>query len=146
MAAEPKFAKFGAQLADLQVAAIDRLEDAEALFASGRLASAIAMGVYSLEIHLKVRICQRLNLAALPKPFEIHDLEGLLVLSGLRSAYDSAPGVVQKNWEDVARQALAINELRYLPNSNWAQTGSLTFLQQLRDPPDGVLPWLLAQP
>jgi hypothetical protein len=48
-------------LADLQVAAVDRLQDAEALFASGRFASSIAMGVYSLEIHLKVRICQKVE-------------------------------------------------------------------------------------
>jgi hypothetical protein len=146
MAGEPRFAKLGAQLADLQLAASDRLQDAEALFAGGRFASAIAMGVYSLEIHLKVKICQRLNLKALPKPFEIHELEGLLVLSGLRAAHDSAPAEVQKNWEYVARQAIEINELRYLPNANWTQAESSTFLQQLRDPPDGVLPWLLAQP
>jgi hypothetical protein len=146
MAVGLKFATLGAQLTDLKVAALDRLEDAERLLAAGRFASAIAMGIYSLEIHLKVRICQKLNLRALPRPFEIHELEGLLVLSGLRAAYDSAPAAVQKNWEDVARQAIGINELRYLPNVNWTEAGSLTFLQQLRDPPDGVLPWLLAQP
>jgi hypothetical protein len=30
------------------------------------------MGVYALEIQLKVRTCQRLNLLKLPRPFEIH--------------------------------------------------------------------------
>jgi hypothetical protein len=72
-----KFATLGANVADLQAAAADRLQDAELLHANGRFASAIAMGVYSLEIHLKARICVKLNLAALPRPFEIHDLEGL---------------------------------------------------------------------
>jgi len=146
MAGGPKFSAFGARLADLQVAAVDRLQDAELLFAQGRFASSIAMGVYSLEIHLKVRICLKLNLGALPKPFEIHDLEGLLVLCGLRAAYDTAPAAVQRNWDDVARQAIEINDLRYLPNGNWTQAQTVTFLQQLRDPPDGVLPWLSAQP
>jgi hypothetical protein len=146
MAGEPKYARLGAQLADLQVAALDRLEDADALFASGRFASAIAMGVYSLEIHLKVRICYRLNRRSVAEAVRDPRTGRPLVLSGLRAAYDSAPPAVQRNWEDVARQALEINELRYLPNANWTRAGSLTFLQQLRDPPDGVLPWLLVQP
>src|SRR4051794_33829779 len=121
MAGEAKFAKLGAQLADLQIAAGDRLLDAEALFASDRFASAIAMGVYSLEIQLKVRICQKLNLQALPRPFEIHELEGLLILSGLRAAYDSAAAVVRKNWEDVSDQAMLINKLKYKPHINWTR-------------------------
>jgi len=148
MADQAKFAKLGVLVADLQVAAADRLLDAEVLFASGRFASAIAMGVYSLEIHLKVRICQKLNLQALPKPFEIHELEGLLVLSGLQSARDSAPGSVRRNWQEVANEALRINDLRYhsLGTLNLNQIDAQAFLQQLRDPPDGVLPWLLAQP
>jgi hypothetical protein len=73
----PSFSTTGTLSTDLQIAAQDRLFDAEALFSAGRFASTIAMGVYSLEIHLKVLICKRLNLSALPKPFETHDLEGL---------------------------------------------------------------------
>jgi hypothetical protein len=91
MAGGSKLSTLGAMLADLQQAAADRLQDADALFAAGRYASAIAMGVYSLEIHLKVRVCQRINLSALPKMFEIRDLEGLLVVTGLRAARDAAP-------------------------------------------------------
>ena len=126
--------------------AADRLLDAEALFATGRFASAIAMGVYSLEIHLKVRICKRLNLTALPRAFEIHELDGLLVVSGLQATRDSASAIVQQNWARVEYQASLINEFRYLPDRNWNQNDAALFLQQLRDPPDGVLPWLLAQP
>lgn len=146
MANGRSFAKLGAPLSELQAAAADRLQDAEALFLSARFASAIAMGVYSLEIHLKVRICQKLNLHALPLLFEIHDLEGLLVLCGLQPARNLASAAVIKNWYDVASQALLINQLRYQPSSNWTQAQVQTFLEQLRDPPDGVLPWLLAQP
>ncbi|MFI5387504.1 MAG: hypothetical protein ACHQ50_15455 [Fimbriimonadales bacterium] len=130
----------------MQVAATDRLQDAEVLFAQGRFASSIAMGVYSLEIHLKALICKRLNLKALPIAFEIHDLDGLLVLCGLQAACNSAPAAVQQNWTDISDKASKINDFRYLPSSNWNQTLALAFLQQLRDPPDGVLPWLLAQP
>jgi hypothetical protein len=145
MANGKSFAKLGAPLSELRAAAADRLQDAEALFLSARFASAIAMGVYSLEIHLKVRICQQLNLHALPSLFEIHDLEGLLVLCGLQSARNSASAAVRQNWDEIVDRASQINQLRYQPTSNWTQAQVRTFLEQLRDPPDGVLPWLLAQ-
>jgi hypothetical protein len=81
MANERLFAKLGAPVSELRAAAQDRLRDADVLFLAGRFASAIAMGVYSLEIHLKVRICERLNLEQLPSLVQIHDLVSLLVLS-----------------------------------------------------------------
>jgi hypothetical protein len=83
-----RFSTLGTQVNDLEAAATDRLLDAEALFAAGRFASAVAMGVYALEIQLKVLICRRLNLTALPRAFEIHDIESLLVLSGHQSSKD----------------------------------------------------------
>jgi len=146
MAGIPKLTTPGASVAELQVAAVDRLLDAEALFTVGRYASAIAMGVYALEIHLKVRICRRLYLTALPRAFEIHELQGLLILTGLLGARLAAPPQVQQNWEYLADEAERINDLRYAPSANWSQSGAQTFLQELRDPPNGVLPWLLAQP
>jgi hypothetical protein len=114
MAATSKFSNFGARSGDLQVAAADRLLDAEARFAAGRFASAVAMGVYALEIQLKVLICKRLNLAALPKAFEIHELESLLVLSGLQAVRDSAHKDVTFNWERIVSRSLQINEIEIL--------------------------------
>jgi hypothetical protein len=146
MAGGSKFATLGAPLTDLEAAAIERLQDAEMLFTAGRFASAIAMGVYSLEIHLKVRICKKLNLIGLPKAFEIHEIESLLVLSGLRAARDGATPALQLNWEEIVDHSLQVNEMRYLSPANWNHSDALTFFQRLRDPPDGVLPWLLAQP
>jgi hypothetical protein len=146
MANGRSFAKLGAPLSELQAAAADRLQDAEALFSPARFASAIAMGVYSLEIHLKVRICQKLDLHALPSLFETHDLEGLLVLCGLQTARNSASAVMRKNWDAIVDRSSQINQLRYQSSSHLTQSHVQTFLEQLRDPPDGVLPWLLAQP
>ena len=54
-----KFAALGAVLADLELAAGERLQDAEVLFAAGRFPTAIAMGVYSLEIHPTQRPARR---------------------------------------------------------------------------------------
>jgi hypothetical protein len=141
-----KISAFGAQMVDLRVAAADRLLDAEVLLSGGRFASAIVMGTYALEITLKALICKRLDLTALPKAFEIHELNGLLVLSGLQAPLQSAPPLVKKNWSDVVSQSASINDMRYMPSRNWPESQALTFLGQLRDPPDGVLPWLLAQP
>jgi hypothetical protein len=58
MARELRFSSLGAPQSDLQAAAAERLQDAELLFAAGRFPSAIAMGIYSLEIYLKVLICK----------------------------------------------------------------------------------------
>jgi hypothetical protein len=141
-----RFSNLGAQASELLVAAADRLEDARALFAAGRFASAIAMATYSLEINIKVLICKRLNVVALPRAFEIHELDGLLLLAGFHTALQSAPLPVQKNWNDIMTESSSINDLRYKPSSNWSQSQAHIFLQQLCDPPDGVLPWLLALP
>lgn len=146
MAGGSKLSTLGALVTDLHVAAADRLLDAEALLAAGRYAAAIAMGVYSLEIYLKVRICQTLKLPALPKLFEIHDLDGLLVMTGLQASRNAASQAVRDNWDDIMDMADLINDLRYRPAANWIQADAQAFLQKFRDPPDGVLPWILAQP
>jgi hypothetical protein len=106
----------------------------------------MAMGLYSLEIQLKVLICKRLNLDKLPKAFEIHELESLLVLCGLQAASDSASPDLRYNWAQIVNQSLRVNDMRYKSSTNWTQADAQAFLQQLRDPPDGVLPWLSAQP
>lgn len=145
MAVERSYTKFGAMLTELEIAAADRLADAEALLVAGRYATSIAMGIYSLEIYLKVGVCKRLDLPALPKAFEIHDLESLLVLTGLSVAFDSAPQPVRTNWEKIVIDSGEINALRYQPGSLRSQAQARAFLSQLRDPNDGVIPWFLTQ-
>jgi hypothetical protein len=148
MAGERSFAKFGAQLADLQDAAVDRLEDAKVLLHGNRHASSIAMGLYALEISLKVMICKWLDLDALPTAFEIHDFEGLLILSGLSKRLLEPQFIrVKANWDFVtAYKAQHINELRYSPDRNYGAIQASEILNRLQALPDGVLPWLSAQP
>ena len=59
------FAKLNLTLtaADLDQAWQDRMDDANALDAAGRHAAAMAARLYAIEIYLKYRICQRLDLA-----------------------------------------------------------------------------------
>ena len=84
--------------------------------------AAIAAGLYALEIHLKVRICQRLNLANLPKSFEIHDLDGLVVLAGLRGrSMTCCQQRVKTNWEDIVD--ILSNNLNDLQISPGTRTG-----------------------
>lgn len=142
------FAKLGASLADLEAAAGDRLADGEALLAAGRYASAVAMGLYSLEIMLKARVCHQLNLPALPRPFEIHDLDGLLALSGLQRSLNLDPLArdVLINWNSVVDWTARLNGLRYGPASIVRQPDASDFFARLRDQPSGVLPWIANQP
>lgn len=147
MASERSFAKFGAAVTDLEIAAQDRLADAETLLTAGRYVSAIAMGLYSLEISLKVVICKRLDLISMSKPFEIHELEQLLVLAGLSQKIRriKRPRGVAKNWDELVGLAGNIDKYRYSSHPSWDHSLAIKVLGQLRDPPNGVLIWLLTQ-
>jgi hypothetical protein len=106
------------------------------------------MGLYALEISLKARICQRLDLTNLPRPFEIHELDELLILTGLSRRLDDPAAIhVKNNWAAIVTgPAQHVNALRYSPSTHVTQAPAQLFLQQLRDPPDGVLVWLAHQP
>jgi hypothetical protein len=141
-----EFTKPGGKRSDLEAAWQDRLADAEALLAAGRHAWAIATGLYALEIRLKVLICKRLDLQHLPKGFEIHDLDGLLLLTGLsQKMQKKGARKTRLNWDGIVNVARVLNDLRYQPAANWTATDSHTFFRRLNDPPDGVLPWLSRQ-
>ena len=148
MARDRSYAKLGTDVADLDAAAGERLLDAEALFAGGRYASSVALGLYALEIALKAKTCRRLDLGGLPRPFEIHELDELLVLCGLSRRLDDPQFLkVKANWDSIViGQAPHVNDLRYLPGQHVTRVEAEDFLRQLRDPPDGVLPWLSTQP
>jgi hypothetical protein len=146
MAGEFRFTRLGTTLADLDAAWNDRLLDAQAMRVSGRTAASIMFGVYSLEIYLKARICRKLALTQLPKAFEIHDLDGLLMLSGLfqKTQAKSARGM-KANWTFIVRTSERLNEMRYSPDDRWTSSDAATFFEQLTGEPDGVLTWLRRQ-
>jgi hypothetical protein len=148
MAGERSYTAQGATLVELERAASDRLADAEALAAAGRHASAIAMGLYAVELHLKAAICRKLDVDALPTAFEIHNLNGLLLLAGLtRKIARKRSHHALKNWGLVLKQSNRLNDLRYKPEAdlNIDAAEVTAFLGQLRDPPHRVLPWLSRQ-
>ncbi len=145
-----RFTTFGATLADLQAASPDRLAEANELLGQCRHGSAIALGLYALEIYLKVRICLRLDLDALPTAFQTHELDGLLVLSGLKRRMDHL-GIhpVKANWDVLSSPSMRsqhVNDCRYKANASWTPTRAADVLSKIQDSNDGVLTWLLTQP
>jgi HEPN domain-containing protein len=143
---ERDFTKLSGKLTDLDVAWKDRLKDAEALLDAGRHGWSMATAHYAVEILLKVMICKKLDLPQLPKAFEIHDHDSLLLLAGLsvrmsRKSFQA----VKRNWDAVTSQSPKVNDMRYTGDSNWTRNQAEQFLKLLKDLPDGVLPWLSRQ-
>jgi hypothetical protein len=140
------FTRLGTAVADLDAAWQDRLTEAEGLLAAGRNAWAIATGLYALETRLKVMVCKKLDLEGLPKAFETHDLDGLLLLAGLsRRIQRRSAAPVKRSWEEIRSLLRRLNELRYGPDARWSRPQATTFFSQFRDAPNGVLPWLARQ-
>src|SRR3990172_7715819 len=103
--------------ADLKQAYRDRLTDAKCLLKAGRHGAAVTMATYAIEIVLKCRICRLLAEPALPRPFEIHDLEGLLVAAGLRQELNKPQHIaVKKSWQSIVEIAKNIVNFRYQPD------------------------------
>jgi hypothetical protein len=147
MASDRSFAKLGTLVDDLDKAAGERLAEAELLLAAGRYSSAVMIGFYALEIRLNVLICRRLDLDQLPRAFEIHDLESLLVLSGVSRKIRSIirPRGVATNWDKLSLASVELNNFRYSAKPGWDQAWAAEILSQLRDPPNRVLLWLARQ-
>jgi HEPN domain-containing protein len=148
MAAERSLTKLGDSASDLEQASRERLEDAEHLLKAGRYAAAIMHGLYALEIALKVVICRRLDAASLPKVFETHNLEALMLHAGLAEEIRKVkrPRDVTQNWYDLRVLAADLERLRYVPDpARWNRQAAENALRQLRDPPHGVLLWLTKQ-
>jgi len=146
MVKENKLTAFGAKVEDLELAQRDRLLDMDALFSSKRYSGALAAGIYALEILLKVHVCRTLRLDSLPKAFEIHDLDGLLILTGYHNLLNGErmrKSSVKRNWEEIRNVSSKLNDLRYQPDDMTTENQAKTFYYQLRDEKDGVIPWLL---
>jgi hypothetical protein len=147
MGIERDFTKRGTTLIELDLAWKERWSDAIALRTSNRHSGAISAAIYALEIVLKVKVCQRLDLDHLPKAFEIHDLDGLLLICGLEKRIDNAanPLALKQNWDALREISRKLNvELRYSGGSQWSQENAVVTLEQINGT-EGLIPWLLAQ-
>jgi len=144
MANERSFKKPGTKLTELQEAWPDRLQDSRILFDGAQYGSAIAAGLYALEILLKVLICKRLDLNALPKAFEIHDLDQLVILTGLSRQIEAVvvePSEVQVNWNAILTFSAQLTNIRYTGSQTWSREQAEDFLGRLSGAEGGVISW-----
>lgn len=90
-------------IGDIRQLAWQKLDDAEVLLQSGRADAAYYTAGYTVELLLKARICKTLQIEGFfdfdgssPKllskeayrPFKVHDLEQLMVLSGIYPEFE----------------------------------------------------------
>ena len=101
-------------LVDIQTLADLRLEEAEYLSKGGYLDGAFYLAGYSIELYLKAKIAENLDVfdfysqyapkSDLSKTFLIHNLERLVLLSGLQTKFSAARNVdvsLDNCWETI---------------------------------------------
>lgn len=132
------------RLTDLEHAWSARLDEAQTLEENGHHAMALALRVYAVEIKLKAIICKHLSVDCLPAVCMTHDLEKLIIFSGLVSRLDDASNLfLRKNWDEVASfSSLRLNDARYLPPDHLSRAEIDGYRSALLDPTHGVWPWL----
>ncbi len=130
------------QLAEL------RLEDAEALIASGRWAAAYYLLGYCLECALKACVARQFRTDEVPdrklvNAFYTHRLDELLSISGAKSEFEALAGRdsnfvrnwnTAQDWNEAARYDLLISE-----------SLARKMYEAVTNTTSGVLPWLKTQ-
>lgn len=146
MAGETAFTRGKTSVSKLDSAWRERLIDAEILLKAERWPSALAMGLYAVEILLKVKICKHLDLDMLPEAFQFHDLVSLLRCSGLSRRITSPDADrVNANWELIQALSKELNNLRYGDHSTIDRTRAIELFASINDPNHGVLSWISTQ-
>jgi hypothetical protein len=117
------------------------------LAAGNRFAGAVIMALFSVEILLKCLICRNIREQELPRIFEEHDLEGLLMMAGLRSKLQSRRNrKINLNWAKIQELGEKCVKFRYVPESAVIDAAKFKeFQTRLEDPNTGVFSWLKRQ-
>jgi HEPN domain-containing protein len=122
-----------------------RLQEAEALLEAGLYDGAAYLCGYVVELALKARICRLLDeneypdTGRLKQVYGVHDLDQLLLLSGLRRKLGLANKAVFDNW------SIAVP---WKPERRYAAVGSVKrqeaeeILQAVNDRAHGVFKWI----
>jgi len=127
----------------LREIAEERLLDAQGLLEQGRAAGCIYLAGYSVECYLKVAICTTLNWEALLGTFRVHDLDGLLLYSGLDRELRSS-GDVFNSFAKVSAiwTVEGDDSVRYRTPAGFDIAIARRFLEYVSDTRIGVVPWL----
>ena len=110
-------------------------------------AASIYLGGYAVECYLKAAICKTLDLDELPNTFKSHDLEVLLMHSGLRRRLFRVQAVQDSFGKIVGEWNLegADDSIRYRSPSAYLPPDAEAFHGLLIDETRGVIPWLKKQ-
>ncbi len=130
--------------ANLSACWVERVEEADQLLNSGYRSMGVCLKVYALEARVKLRICDHLGLALLPKACKTHDLSELLIFTGLwQELQDPANELIFDSWDVVSGfSKRMLNNLRYEPRANLADATTDQLIEAMDDPTRGVFAWL----
>jgi hypothetical protein len=136
-----------AELKDLELAWQAREAEAKALEANFP-AMSLSLRLYALEIRIKTKVCQKLSIDKLPKACRTHEINELIIFTGLsRELDDPARAALRKNWDSLAFFAKnQLNGIRYLPGNALSPSEVAAVLDALDDAQDGVWTWLSGHP
>lgn len=132
---------------ELKRLCILRLKEVKVLYDKKLYDGASYLAGYVIELALKARICKILDSdyivsGNLGRAFKTHNLEELLLLSGLSNKFSlemSENRDLQVNWSVV----LSWNEsFRYLPVGSSSKSDIEDLINAIEDPENGVLTWI----
>ena len=118
-----------------------RLREAEVLFAERLFSSAVYLSGYAVEFQLKATICKTLGLDRLPETFKTHDLELLLLHSGLHAKLNS-DAEVGRSFKSICGLWKREMDLRYGDPEKVHERDASLFLKWVDGAEAGVVPWL----
>lgn len=147
-------------IAEIKTLANTRVDEAEVLYTSGFYDGAIYMAGYAVELALKAKICQLLDIPDLfngfnggqvqggtvkseyIRNFKTHDLEHLIILSGLRNKLQ----IAKRNNPDLFTNWSLIGEWsenkRYCICGTCQQADARKFLDAISDSTNGIKTWI----
>lgn len=133
----------------LQELAVLRLQEAEALYASGFYDGCAYLCGYVVEFALKARICATLGLSEYPEKgsrlreaMKSHVLDDLGLLAGMVHEFTPGRPMLLANWSVVNEWK---PEWRYEAKGSYDQTSTEKLLDAIRAKPDRVLTCISAR-
>lgn len=134
-------------LNDLDAAWSERETEARSMAAHFPVAS-LVLRIYSLEIRIKTIICRTLTVDCLPKHCKTHELDELIIFTGLFAELnDPSNAGIRQSWDILADFAKnRLNKIRYLPASRMPSPDLAKCIDALDNPRDGVWTWLSKHP
>ena len=124
-----------------------RLKEARALYEKGLYAGCVYVAGYAVECCLKIAICQALDSDGLPATFTSHELEVLLLHSGLKRRMEREAPEVRRSLAKIQGfwTMKGAESIRYIDPEEFMSDDAEDFLSWVTDATLGVVPWLRRQ-